>query len=159
MAAARLVFFRLFLLVLALWAGAGVFFAINSHAAWYSDPVAWVRNSHTPAGSINPWPAMTAAVALMMLITLTLFASRRAPGRREALTVVFGTFVLLAATGLYFVPQLVLMFQRTASLSDAQLIAASRAWVLWNLVRIAVLLGLLYYGLVGLPRMSRVSQS
>ena len=152
MDAARLVAFRIWILAVALWAGAGVYFAINTHWAWYSDPVAWVANTHPAPGSINPWPAMTAVVVLATLVLLGFFASGRVPGRRGALILGGGTVVILVATVAYFVPQLVLIFQRATSLTEAQSIAASRAWVCWNLVRIFTLLGLLYYALTLLPR-------
>ena len=155
MAETRLVIFRIFILVLALWTGAGVFYFINGNVAWYSQPVAWVRAAHPQPGSINPWPIMTALVALATLLSLAVFAFSRGPGRREALIILSVTVVILIATGVYFVPRLILIFERTATLTDAQLIDLSRAWVRWNVLRIVVLIGLLYYGLVALGRMTR----
>ena len=148
------VLFRVFIITLALWTGAGVYTSIAEHVGWYSDPVGWVRNSKPQAGAVNPWPLMTAALGLVTLITLLGMFAYRGDGRRTAFATLAGTIVVLAATGLYFVPQLMLIFSRTESLNDAQLIAASRAWVIWNAVRIVFLLGLLYYGLVALSRMA-----
>ena len=155
MAAARIILFRTFIIALAVWVGAGVFSSINEHFAWYSDPVSWVRNAKPRAGTINPWPILTAIVALLTLVSLAVFAFGRGPGRREALFALGATVLVLAATALYFVPRLILIFGKTDSFSDPQIISLSRAWVVWNLARIVYILGVLYYALAAAAKMSR----
>ena len=155
MNAARIILFRTFIIALAVWVGAGIFSSINDSFAWYSDPVGWVRNAKPRAGTVNPWPILTAIVALLTLVSLAFFAFGGGPGRREALVALGATVLVLAATGLYFVPRLILIFARTDSLSDPQIIAASRAWILWNWVRIVYVLGVLYYALAAAAKMRR----
>ena len=68
--------------------------------------------------------------------------------------IVFGsTFLVLLATGLYFVPQLGL-FGPDTTLTDAEIIRHSRNWVGFNAVRLVLLIGLLYYALSTLARMA-----
>src|ERR1700749_128975 len=83
--ATRIILFRTFIIALAVWVGAGLFSSINEHSAWYADPVGWVRNAKPRAGTINPWPILTAIVALFTLVSLVPFAVGGGPGRREAL--------------------------------------------------------------------------
>ena len=156
--AARLIVFRLFILALAVWTGAGTFEAIRGHAAWYADPLAYVSGSRSGPAVMNPWPLLTVILVLTMLATAVLFLPGGSPGRREALITAAGVLLVLIPTFLYFVPQLTRMFGRSAALSDAELIAASRDWVRWNIVRIIYLLGLTYYGLIALGRTAGASQ-
>ena len=158
MSAARTILFRTFIIALAVWVGAGIFSSISDNLAWYSDPVGWVQKAKPRAGAINPWPILTAIVALLTLVSLAFFAFGAGPGRREALFALVATVLVLAATGLYFVPRLILIFFKTDLLTDAQIIAASRAWILWNWVRIVYVLGVLYYALAAAAKMRRPTE-
>jgi hypothetical protein len=150
----RLAFYIAFIVTLAVWAGGGVFDTISSHPAWYADPVAYTRTHAEPAGTVNPWPFTTAALALTTLAALAAFARYRGPGRREVLLVLGGTFLILVVTGLYFVPTLIKLANPEA-LTDAQITSMSLLWMRLNVIRIAVLLALLTYSLVALIRLVR----
>ena len=58
---------------------------------------------------------------------------------------------MLAATFLYFVPELNVMFG-SDSLSDAELVAHSHRWIVFNALRIAVVLAAVFWGMVALGR-------
>ncbi len=150
----RLGIYIAFLVTAAIWMGSGVFESIGSHAAWYSDPVGYTRALTQPAGTINPWPFTTAALGLCTLAALVAVARHRGSGRREALVSLGGVFVILLATGLYFVPNLIKLADH-AALADSQIVEMSRTWIRLNLIRMVVLLALYVYGLVGLVRLSQ----
>lgn len=149
----RRAIFQAFIISLGIWTGAGVHESLMNHAAWWSDPVAYVRGSVLLPGRLNPWPITTAILALLTLGGLAAFARYKGEAKR-ALMIVFGAAVLvLLATGLYFVPQLGL-FAPGTTLTDAEIIRHSRNWVAFNALRLVVLIGLLYYALSTLSRMA-----
>jgi hypothetical protein len=150
----KLAVYLAFLLALAVWMGGGVFETIASAPAWSADPVRWVRTVVPPDGSVNPWPFTTAAMALTTLALLAAFARHRGPGRREAMVCGLVMLAVLVATGVYFVPTLMALAGH-ATLSDAEIVSMSHLWIRLNLARIALLLGLFVYALVGLARPSR----
>jgi hypothetical protein len=152
----RLVLFSAFILALGIWSGSGVHDSLRSHPGWWSDPVAWVR---APAGpqdalAMNPWPFTTMLLALCTLAGLAAFARYRGPGRREALVVLASVFVILVATGVYFVPTLGRLADH-AALTDAQITAMSYRWMQLNIARNVVLQALIAYALLGLMRMAQ----
>ena len=151
----RLVIFRLFVIALAIWTGGGVFQTITDHQAWHADPVGWVRQYSPPAGWANPWPLTTGLLGVMTLLALGAFARYSGLGRRYALISIFGAVVILLATGFYFVPRLITIFERTTTLTDAQIIAYSNQWILFNAIRLVALVALLYASLLGLGQMDR----
>lgn len=150
----RLAFYIAFIVALAVWTGSGVFESIRSHPTWYADPVAYTRTYTEPAGTVNPWPALTIVLLLTTLAALLAFLRYRGPGRREVLLVLVSTLLILVATGQYFVPTLIKLGNPEA-LADAQIIAMSRMWMRLNGIRIAALLALLTYSQVGLVRLVR----
>ena len=151
----RLVIFRLFVIALAVWTGGGVFHTISSHQGWHADPVGWVRHYAVQAGSTNPWPLTTALVGLMTLLALGALFRYSGPGRANVLISTGGTLLVLLATALYFVPRLITIFERTATLTDAQIIAYSNQWILFNAIRLLILFVLLYVALLALGDMGR----
>ena len=151
----RLVIFRLFVIALAIWTGGGVFQTITAHQGWHADPVGWVRHYAVQAGSTNPWPLTTALVGLTTLLVLGAFFRYSGPGRANVLISTSGALLVLLATALYFVPRLITIFQRTATLTDAQIIAYSNQWILFNAIRLLILFGLLYASLLALGDMGR----
>ncbi|WP_420128086.1 anthrone oxygenase family protein [Longimicrobium sp.] len=150
----RISIFITFLVALAVWVGGGVFDSISSHPAWYANPATYVRGTVVTEGTINPWPFTTAVMALCTLAVLAAFARYRGPGRREVLAAALGTFVILVATGVYFVPTLMRLADH-AALSDAQIASMSRMWMGLNVIRIILVLALFVYGLIGLMRMGQ----
>ncbi|HEV3051239.1 MAG TPA: hypothetical protein VGX50_13075 [Longimicrobium sp.] len=152
----RLAIYIAFLVALAVWLGGGVFDSISSHPGWSADPVAHVRAPTPPSAArmVNPWPFTTMALALLTLAGIGAFARYRGPGRREVLVVLAGTFAILVVTGVYFVPTLYRL-GNAAALSDAQIIAISLTWIRLNLIRLALLLALFVYALIGLMRLSQ----
>lgn len=151
----KLAIYIAFLVALAVWLGGGVFDSISSHPAWYADPVAYVRAPAAgPEGMVNPWPFTTAALGLLTLIAIAAFARHRGAGRREVLTVLAGVFIILVATGVYFVPTL-FRLEEHAKLSDAQIASMSLMWMRLNMIRILILLALFVYALIGLMRLAQ----
>lgn len=148
----KLALYIAFLLALAVWMGGGVFESIASHRAWYADPVGYTRAYAAPRGTVNPWPFTTAVLALCTLAALAAFARHRGPGRGEVLAVLATVLVVLAATGIYFVPTLFRLADH-AALTDAQITSLSRTWIRLNVLRMALLLGVFAYALVGLVRL------
>lgn len=150
----KLTVYLLFITTLAIWLGGGVFDSLRTNLFWYLHPVASVRTVTEPEGQFNPWPLTTALLALTTLAGLSLFARYQGPGRRTVLGVLISTFLILLVTGLYFVPTLIKLAQPT-QLSDAQIIGMSRTWVSLNLIRMALLLGIFFYALLGLMQLVR----
>jgi cytochrome bd-type quinol oxidase subunit 2 len=151
----RLAIYIAFLVALAVWLGGGVFDTISSHPTWYANPVAYVRGpAAIPEGMVNPWPFTTAALGLLTLASIAAFARYRGHGRREVLTVLAGVFIILIATGVYFVPTLI-RFANHAALSDAQVTSMSLMWMRLNVIRILLLLALFVYALIGLMRLAQ----
>lgn len=152
----RISLYMAFILALGIWSGSGVYETLQSHPGWWADPVAWVRAPAGPqdAVSLNPWPFTTMLLALCTLAGLAVFARYRGPGRREVLVVLASVFVILVATGVYFVPTLVRL-GNPAALTDAQITSLSYRWMQLNLLRNVVLQALIAYALVGLMRLAQ----
>jgi hypothetical protein len=74
-------------------------------------------------------------------------------GRREAVAAVGGTALILVATLAWFVPELGRMFGDPPTTGD-DLVAHSTTWIALNAVRIAALVGLFYFALLGLGRIA-----
>lgn len=152
-----MVVYIVFLVVLALWTGSGVFDSISSHPAWAADPVGYTRGYRPPPGSVNPWPMLTALMALCTIAGLVALARYRGPGHREAIIVLAGVFAVLVATGAYFVPTLIRLADH-AALTDAQITSMARTWMTLNVIRIVLVLALLTYGLVSLTRLAQARE-
>lgn len=149
----RISIYLAFLVAAAVWFGGGVFYSLSSHPAWYADPAAYIRGYVVTRGTVNPWPFTTAFMALCTLAALAAYATYRGPGRREVLVVVVGVFLILVATGVYFVPTLMRLAGH-AALTDAQIVSMSRTWMQLNVIRNLLGIGLLTYGLIALMRMA-----
>jgi hypothetical protein len=150
----RISIYIAFIVALAVWTGGGVFHSISSHFVWSADPVAYTRAPVPAVPLTNPWPLPTAVLALLTLIGLGVFARYRGAGRREVLVVLGGVFVILVATGVYFVPTLGRL-GNPAALSDAQITSISLTWMRLNVVRIVMLLALFVYAQIGLMRLAQ----
>jgi hypothetical protein len=152
----RIGLFIAFLVALGIWSGSGVYDTIRGHPAWWSDPVAWVRTpmSAQEAMTLNPWPFTTMLLALCTLAGLAAFARYRGPGRQNALVVLGSVFLILVATGVYFVPTLIRLGNH-AALTDAQITSMSYRWMQLNIARNVVLQALIVYGMMGLMRMAQ----
>lgn len=156
--AGSLVVLRIFIITLGIWLGAGCYSALGSSAAWFADPVSWARGEPPPrAGSINPWPLLTILLTLSTLAATALFALYRGPGRNEVRVALGGTLLILTITFIYFVPRLGLIFGQAEALTDAQLFAHSRQWIVLNALRLVMLAALFYVALIALTRMGRRS--
>jgi hypothetical protein len=152
----RISLYVAFIVALGIWSGSGVYDTIHGHPGWWSDPVAWVRAPVAPrdALSLNPWPFTTMLLALCTLAGLGAFARYRGAGRREVLVVLTSVFVILVATGVYFVPTLYRLGNH-AALTDAQITGMSYTWMRLNIARNVVLQALMVYALVGLMRLAQ----
>lgn len=140
-----------FTIALGVWTGAAVHESIGRHPAWWAEPVRYIRTAVVQDGTINAWPFTTAALALFTLGAAAALIRYRGPGRRDLWIVLGGVFVILVATGVYFVPTLGRLADHGA-LTDAQIIEMSRAWMQLNFARTIALLGLFAYALVALLR-------
>jgi hypothetical protein len=149
----RRVVFQAFIVSLGIWTGAGVHDTLMNHFAWWGDPVAYVRTRVFTPGLVNPWPFTTAILALLTLTGLASFARYKGEAKRALMIIFGGMFVVLLATGIYFVPQLGL-FGPDTTLTDADIIRHSKDWIRYNAVRLVVLIALFYYALSTLARMS-----
>ncbi len=149
----RRVLFQTFIVSLGIWTGAGVHDTLTNHFGWWADPVAHVRGRVPMPGLVNPWPFTTAMLGLLTLIGLASFARYKGEAKRALMIIYGGMFLVLLATGLYFVPQLGLFGPET-TLSDADIIRHSKDWIRYNAVRLVVLTALFYYALSTLARMA-----
>jgi hypothetical protein len=150
----RISIYIAFVVALAVWTGGGVFHSLSSHPVWAEDPVAYIRAPDPAVPMMNPWPPTTAVLALLTLIAIGAFVRHRGPGRREVLVVLASVFIILVATGVYFVPTLIRLGNH-AALSDAQITSMSLTWMRLNLVRIVMLLALFVYAQIGLMRLAQ----
>jgi hypothetical protein len=153
LAKARPAVFIAFIVSLAVWVGGGVFHSIGSHSAWYTDPVRYIRAPAGPEATVNPWPLTTAVLALLTLLSLAVFATYRGPGYKRVLAVLGATFVILVATGVYFVPTLIKLGNH-AALTEAQIVSLSHTWIHLNVIRIVIVLGLLVLSQTALMRLA-----
>ena len=154
MTGVRLIAYRIFVLLLGIWTGSGVYDSLYGHVAWWADPVGWVRTPPVP-GAINPWPFTTGLLLLSVLAMLALVA-RRQDERRIALPTLLGVLAILVVTFAYFVPTLVRLFGGGERLTEAEITSISQTWIVLNAVRIVVLIGLFYAALVALGRRPRL---
>lgn len=145
--------YRLFVLLLGLWTGAGLHDSLSSHFAWYADPIVWADRPVLP-GMVNAWPFTTMALLLATIVAGVAVWRYRGPGRRHAALALGGTALIIAATLGYFVPMLGAMFGEGSTMTDAQLVAASHSWIVLNAVRQLILLVLFWYALVALGRLA-----
>jgi hypothetical protein len=145
--------FQAFIISLGIWTGAGIHDSLMNHFAWWADPVAYVRERAVTPGLVNPWPFTTALLGLLTLTGLASFARYKGEAKPGLMIVFGGTFLVLLATGTYFVPQLGL-FGPDTTLSDADIIKHSKNWVGFNAVRLVVLIALFYSALSTLARMA-----
>ena len=138
--------YRVFLLLFTVWGGSGLFESLTSHGVWYRDPVAYAAFPAMP-GLFNPWPLLTVLVLVALLVSVVLTWRYRGAGWRAVLGTQAVAAAILALTFVYFVPELGRMFAEPRTLSAAQLIAHSHAWIVLNALRIAIVLADAYWGL------------
>jgi hypothetical protein len=143
--------FRVFVLLLGIWTGAGIHDSISNHFAWHADPVAFAARPIL-AGMINPWPFTTMALMLATIAGGVATWRYRGVGRRDALVALGGAALIIIATLAWFVPQLGLMFASNSGLTEAEFIAHSRMWITLNAVRQLLLVVLFWYALLALGR-------
>ncbi len=148
--------FRIFVLLLGIWTGAGIHDTLTNHFAWHADPVAYANRPILP-GMFSPWPFTTLLLLIATVAAAIVLWRYRGPGRREALVAVGGTALILVATLAWFVPELGRMFGDPAIAAD-ELIGRSRTWIALNAVRIVALVGLFYCALFGLERLTAGSR-
>jgi hypothetical protein len=146
--------YRLFLLLFTVWGGSGMFESLGAHASWWRDPVAYAAFPALP-GAFNPWPLLTVLVLAALLVSAATTWRYRGPGRGAALASQAIAAAILLATFGYFVPELGRMFGEGRTLTEAQLVTRSHAWIVLNAVRIAIVLATAYGGLVALGRFAR----
>jgi hypothetical protein len=150
----KLVSYLVFLFLLAIWMGAAFQDTYSTNGTWYKDPLTHIKhlNSHPVPGALNPWPLTTALLTLGTIISLILFINYNGPGKWHAQLAIGGTLIVLISTFLYFVPGLIRMFGKTANFTDDQLITMSHQWVIWNVIRLILLMVLFITGLIGLVK-------
>ena len=142
--------YRIFVLLLGIWTGSGIHDSVANHFAWHADPLAYAARPRFE-GIINPWPFSTMLLLLATAVAGGVMWRYRGAGRREALIAIVGTALILVATVAWFVPELGRMFG-DPPMTGVELISHSRTWISLNAVRIILLIGLFYYGLVSLGR-------
>lgn len=148
--------YRIFVLLLGIWTGAGIHDSLTNHFAWHSDPVAWANRPNFE-GIVNVWPFSTLLLLIATIVAGIVLWRYRGAGRREALVAIGGTAFILVVTLAWFVPELGRMFG-DPPMAGVELIGHSRTWISLNAVRIVALIVLLYYALVALDRMSGASR-
>lgn len=146
-----LFFFRLFLMGLGVWLGAGVYDALYGHLAWWTEPVRWVRFASMPEGARDPWPYITYALAALTLISWVFFAFRRRGGLLAVIALSAASAVV-AASLFYFTPALDAIASGADRLSEAEIAAQSRLWIELNLGRLAIAAIALYLGMTATQR-------
>ena len=144
--------YRLFVLLLGIWTGAGIHDSLTNHFAWHSDPVAYANRPTLP-GMFSPWPFTTMLLLIATVAAGIVLWRYRGSGRREALAAVGGTAIILVATLAWFVPELGRMFG-DPPMTGEELIAHSRTWIALNAVRIVALVAFFYCALVALGRVA-----
>lgn len=142
--------YRIFVLLLGIWTGAGIHDSLSNHFAWHADPAAYANRPTLP-GMFNPWPFSTLLLLIATIVAGIVLWRYRGPGRREALVAIAGTALILVATLAWFVPELGRMFG-DPPMTGADLVDHSRTWIALNAVRIVALVALFYCGLVALGR-------
>lgn len=153
----RRVIFQAFIIILGIWTGAGIHDTLMNHFAWWADPLTYVRGRVLIPGIVNPWPFTTGMLAMLTLTALASFARYQGEAKRSVMAILACAVVVLGVTGVYFVPQLGVM--NDPAITDADLMRYSKDWIRYNAVRIVFLVGLFYYALSTLSRMSRGAQS
>lgn len=146
-----LFFFRLFLIGLGIWLGAGVFDALYGHLAWWNEPVRWIRFAAMPDGARDPWPYITYGLAGLTLLSWVFFAFRRRGGALALSALVVATLVV-AASLFYFTPSLEAIISGADRLSEDEIAAQSRLWIELNLARLGVAAVGLYLGMMATQR-------
>ena len=146
-----LFFFRLFLIGMGIWLGAGVFEALFGHMAWWNDPVRWIRFATMPEGARDPWPYLTGGLGVLTLISWAFFAFRRRGGPLVMIALGVAT-LLVAASYFYFTPSFAAIVNGADRLSEADIAAQSHLWIELNLGRLGVALIALYLGMMGAQR-------
>lgn len=148
--------YRLFVLMLGIWTGAGIHDSLTNHFAWHADPVAYANRPTLP-GMFSPWPFSTLLLLIATLVAGVVLWRFRGAGRREAVAAVAGTALILVVTLAWFVPELGRMFG-DPPMTGADLVAHSRTWIALNAVRIVALVALFYCALVALGRIPGLSR-
>lgn len=146
-----LFFYRLFLIGLGVWLGAGVFESVFGHMAWWHEPVRWIRFASMPDGARDPWPYLNAALAALTLVSWLFFAFRRRGGPLAMIALSVVT-VLLAASYFYLGPALTAIQNGADRLSEADIAAQSRLWIELDLARWAIAAIALYLGMMATQR-------
>ena len=144
--------YRIFVLLLGIWTGSGIYDSLSNHFAWHADPAAYANRPTLP-GMFSPWPFSTLLLLIATIVAAIVLWRYRGAGRREALAVIGGTALILVATLAWFVPELGRMFG-DPPMTGAELVSHSRAWIALNAVRIVALVILFYYALVALGRIA-----
>ncbi|MDZ4685404.1 MAG: hypothetical protein SH850_10110 [Planctomycetaceae bacterium] len=151
----RRVVFQAFIVILGIWTGAGIHDTLMNHFAWWADPLAYVRERVLVPGIVNPWPFTTGIFSILTLTALASFARYRGEAKRAVMAVLVSAVMVLAVTGVYFVPQLGRMAD--PALPDADLLRYSKDWIRFNAARIVFLIGLFYFAVSTLARMSKAA--
>lgn len=146
-----LFFFRLFLIGLGVWLGAGVFDALYSHFGWWNEPVRWIRFATMPEGARDPWPYITYALAGLTLVSWAFFAFRRRGGPLAMAALIVST-LLVAVSLVYFTPSLNAIMSGADRLSEEDIAAQSHLWIELNLARLGVAAIALYLGMMATQR-------
>ncbi len=152
----RRVIFQAFIVILGIWTGAGIHDTLMNHFAWWADPLSYVRGRVAVPGIVNPWPFTTGIFGILTLTALASFVRYRGEAKREVMAVLVSAVMVLAVTGVYFVPQLGVMAD--PALPDVDLLRYSKDWIRFNAVRIVCLVGLFYFAVSTLVRMSRADR-
>ncbi len=156
MGAYRRAAYRIFVLLLGIWTGAGLHDSLSNHFAWHADPAAYANRQILP-GTFSPWPFTTLLLLIATVGAAIAVWRYRGAGRREALTAIGGTAFILVATLAWFVPELGRMFG-DPPMTGAELVAHSRTWIALNAARIVLLVFLFHQALVALGRIPLASR-
>lgn len=148
--------YRIFVLLLGIWTGAGIHDSLSNHFAWHADPAAYANRPVLP-GTFSPWPFTTLLLLIATVAAAIVVWRYRGDGRRAALAAIGGTAFILVATLGWFVPELGRMFG-DPPMSGAELVSHSRTWIVLNAVRIVALILLFYCALVALGRIADASR-
>jgi len=147
-------FFIGYLVFSAIWLGAAFHDTFSTNYTWYTDPLRYIKYtiSNITPGAISPWPFSTILLLISAIIALILFIKYKGPGKKEAITSIAGTLVIIAITLVYFVPTLGKIFGDTNKYDESMLVTMSRTWVLLNVVRFLILVYLFINGLRALAK-------
>src|SRR5688572_25195696 len=102
----KLLLFKLYLLLLALWMGSLSYMTLGGSDSWYADPVTFIDHvvNYPVPGFNDPMPAFTIILSIVTFLSMLLLFTYHGYGRRTAFVSYLLMFAVLFSTYVYFTP-------------------------------------------------------